>query len=186
MKCINCGAPRAKSGSADLKCAYCGSVSSISLSHESSFFDGSLKQSIRERLESDKSYDDDPDAQVSLIVIYLLEGLTEMSEQIINQLSAISPREPRYMILKAVTTLSQRGIRKSKISKIEESVSLLNMAAGFSSEIAIGEIAELGTLIKKHYYERNGIRVHPKLHGLLGKVGTNVKENSVMSSILLN
>jgi hypothetical protein len=186
MKCINCGAPRANSDEADFNCSYCGSLGAISLSHASSFFDSSLKESIRSRLENNDSYDNDPDAQVSLVIIYLLEGLQEMSSHIINQLSVSAPREPRYMILKAVTDLAERGVKKSKIATVEKSISLLNMAAGFSSEKEAGEIAELGTLIKQYYYDRSGIRIHPKLQGLLGKVGINVKENSVMSSILLN
>ena len=186
MKCINCGAPRSNTESPDYRCEYCGSVSAISLSHESSFFDSSLKQSIRDKLESDQSYKNDPDAQVSLVILYLLEGLNDFAEITINDLSQNSPREPRYMILKAVISLAEKGVKKSKISKIEESISYLNLALGFSSEKEVGEISELGTMIKKYYYDRAGMRINPKLNGLLGRVGTNEKEDSVLSSILLN
>ena len=139
MKCINCGAPRSNTESPDYRCEYCGSVSAISLSHESSFFDSSLKQSIRDKLESDQSYKNDPDAQVSLVILYLLEGLYDFAEITINDLSQNSPREPRYMILKAVISLAEKGVKKSKISKIEESIFPLSISPAEPSSSTVGK-----------------------------------------------
>jgi hypothetical protein len=83
--------------------------------------------------------------------------------------------------------LSERGIKKSKIKVIEEATSLLNFAASFSSESEIGDIAELGAMIKTHYYVKNGIKPNSKLLGLLDNVGEiNVKSESLMSSILIS
>ena len=187
MKCINCGAPRKENQGANANCDYCGGLSVISLSYESSLFDSSIKKSVRDRIESDKSYEDDPDAQVSLAILYLLDNLFEMSSMLVNQLSNSAPREPKYMILKAVTMLSERGIKKSKIKVIEKATSLLNLAASFSAESQIGDIAELGAMIKTYYYGKNGIKPNSKLLGLLDNVGeTNVKSESLMGSILLS
>ena len=108
MKCINCGAPRKESQGPSANCKYCGGLRVISLSYESSLFDSSLKNSIRDRIENDDSYADDPDAQVSLIILYLLDDLFEMSSMLVSQLCNSGPREPKYIILKAVTILSER------------------------------------------------------------------------------
>jgi len=187
MKCINCGAPRKEAQGANANCDYCGSLSAISLSYESSFFDASIKNAVRNRLENDASYADDPDAQVSLVILYLLDDLFEMSSMLVSQLSNSAPREPKYLILKAVTILSQRGIKRSKIKVIEEATSLLNFAASFSSESEVGDIAELGAMIKTHYYDKNGITPNRKLLGLLDNVGlVKLKSETLMSSILLH
>ena len=186
MKCINCGAPRSQNQAATANCDYCGGLSIISLSYESSFFDSSLKNSIRERIENDDSYTDDPDAQVSLIILYLLDDLFEMSSMLVNELCKSSPREPKYMILKAVTILSERGIKKSKIKVIEEASSLLNLAASFSAESELGDISELASMIKVSYYKTNSINPNAKLLGLLENVGErSIKSESLMGSILL-
>ena len=187
MKCINCGAPRNDSQGASANCGYCGGLSVISLSYESSFFDSNMKNSIRDRIENDDSYADDPEAQVSLIILYLLDDLFEMSAMLIGDLCKTSPREPKYIILKAVTILSERGIKKSKIKTIEEASSLLNLAAAFSSESELGDISELASMIKTAYYETNGINPNAKLLGLLDNVGERSHKNeSLMGSILLN
>ena len=187
MKCINCGAPRNKNQGASANCDYCGGLSVISLSYESSLFDSSLKNSIRDRIENDDSYADDPEAQVSLIILYLLDDLFEMSSMLVSELCKSAPREPKYIILKAVTILSERGIKKSKIKTIEEASSLLNLAASFSSESELGDISELASMIKVLYYKTNGINPNAKLLGLLDNVGErSLKNESLMSSILLH
>ena len=187
MKCINCGAPRNKNQGASANCDYCGGLSVISLSYESSFFDSNMKSSIKDRIENDDSYADDPDAQVSLIILYLLDGLFEMSSMLVNDLCKSAPREPKYIILKAVTILSERGIKKSKIKTIEEASSLLNLAASFSSESELGDISELASMIKISYYKTNGLNPNAKLLGLLENVGERSHKNeSLMGSILLN
>lgn len=186
MKCINCGAPRNDTQGANANCEYCGAISTISLSYESSFFDSSLKGSIRDRIENDVSYANDPDAQVSLIILYLLDDLFEMALMIITDLCKSAPREPKYMILKAVTILSERGLKKSKIKSVEEASSLLNLAASFSAEAELGDIAELASMIRTFYYKNNGINPNAKLIGLIENVGErDLKDESLMRSILI-
>ena len=186
MKCINCGAPRNNTQGVNANCEYCGAISVISLSYESSFFDSNLKSSIRDRIENDDSYANDPDAQVSLIILYLLDDLFEMSSMLISDLCKSAPREPKYIILKAVTILSERGIKKSKIKTIEEASSLLNLTTSFSSESELDDISELASMLKEIYYKKNGIKPNAKLLGLLENVGErDLKDDSLMRSILL-
>jgi hypothetical protein len=184
MKCISCGAPRTGS-SFPQNCDYCGSLHTVSLAYESSLFDNTVKQALRDKLETSSNLLADVDAQVSLIILYLLDDLTDLAKLHLEELMKSNPREPKLFILRAATLLNERGLKRSRLSAVEEAVSLINLAAATGGENTANDVAEITNLIHNGYYKKNSINPNSKLSGLLEKVGVrDPKVDSILSSII--
>tara|TARA_B110000208_G_C11572225_1_gene359327 strand:+ start:208 stop:681 length:474 start_codon:yes stop_codon:yes gene_type:complete len=155
------------------------------LAYESSLFDNTVKQALRDKLETSSNLLADVDAQVSLIILYLLDDLTDLAKLHLEELMKSNPREPKLFILRAATLLNERGLKRSRLSAVEEAVSLINLAAATGGENTANDVAEITNLIHNGYYKKNSINPNSKLSGLLEKVGVrDPKVDSILSSII--
>jgi hypothetical protein len=74
-----------------------------------------------------------------------------------------NPREPKLFILRAATLLNERGLKRSRLSAVEEAVSLINLAAATGGENTANDVAEITNLIHNGYYKKNSINKLTKI-----------------------
>ena len=180
--CPNCGAPLPKNG--ETNCSYCSSPVYVSLHDNLGFLKDDLFEKYKQFYLTD-SNGKDIAPQVSLATLYLLDGLPEMAEPIINQLYERAPREPRVILLDCLTILKLNPLRKIKIGLIESTVQKLNVIIQQGSDEEIASAVQITHYINHNYYTRNGILQSRLIKSILSAHASLGDHNeSIISEIL--
>ena len=152
--CPNCGAPVENNISSN--CGYCRAPIYITLENKNSFLTDDLVEKYKLFYQSD-SKSEEVASKLSLAILYLLDGLPEHAQTIIDQLHQIVPRDARVMLLDCLAILKLNPIRKIKLAIIEVIISKLNICISTGSNDEIASAIYIAEYIDNNYYARNGI-----------------------------
>jgi len=167
FSCVSCGAPRSESDNKFAPCNYCGGLPEVSLAHDRGLLNTAIKNDLKEKLEKKQGADLNFNEETSLIVLYLLDNLTILAESRVNKLLNLYPANASALLLSAVVALREKGISKSKLGTIDETVSKLNMVLALDSQEYISDVAFLVEKIELDFYRYNGIKPNTKFRGLV-------------------
>jgi hypothetical protein len=140
------------------------------LAYESSLFDENIKSELRTVLNV-KDASSSSEKKYSIVILYLLDGLTDFAEYHVSKLIQSDPESPHALILKALLLLNKKGVKKSKISDVETAISSLNLSIALGGDLVLDEVTQLASIILYGYYKHNSIAVNSKLSGLISKLG---------------
>ena len=90
-----------------------------------------------------------------------------MADTVIDKFLTNHPDNPRFLLLRSISALKSRGIRKTKLKDIEEIIGTLNVILGFDSETFAADVNVVADAIHHQFYQRNRIKPNATLVGLL-------------------
>ena len=184
FQCVSCGAPRSGNENKFSSCEYCGSLPEVTLSHDSGLLSAAVKSEIKTRLQGIDDNSLDLVSETSLIVLFLLDGLTTVAEPRLTRLLATYPNDAGVIVLSTVSSLLERGISKTKIGVIDESISKLNLALSLDSDGTAQDVAFLLERIGADFYRKNGIKPNRKFLALAENLGGLVlHQNTLLSQL---
>ena len=180
--CPNCGAPIANTSSSS--CDYCQTPFYLSLNGDAAFLTGDLSAKYKEFYISDVK-DNEFAAKLSLSILYLLDDLPDLADQIIAELHVTTPREPRVMLIDCLSCLKQTSMRKIKLLLVEEILSKLKIVISNGTDEEIASAMQIANYIDQNYYERNGILKGKLMESILSRpFAFNGNNNTMIDQIL--
>lgn len=185
FKCISCGAPRNSSKNKFEPCEYCSGIPEVTLAHDSSLLNSSLKNDLRHLIEAKDCQELDWKAENSLIILYLLDDIVVLAKQRVKKLLVKEGSNPYVLMLNVICILKERGISKSKISVIDEAVSQINLILTLEPNELSQEMKYILDKIGSFYYQKNGIKPNSKFNSLIENLKTiPMADDCVISQIL--
>ena len=158
----------------------------VSLTDDASILKDDLVEKYRNFYTSDAK-NNELAAKLSLATVYLFDDLPDLAEDIIIQLQAMAPREPRVMLLDCLTTLKLNPMRKIKLTTIEDLLSKLNIVLQNGSDEELSSAIQIARYIDECYYVRNGILRNKLLQRILTQyAGFDGHNDSLINQILSN
>ena len=167
-ECPQCGAPAQPSARA---CEYCKAEFFVtSLAYLGRFKGGEVAKYLKHYKELAKQDPENEEGQLGLGLCYLQTGLHELAEQCFAKIIDAAPDQAQAYYYCALARIRGRRIRSLKLNEVRQLEAYLSTALQLADDVP--QYMLLLAMLKRDYYEANGMRVPPPGAGqLLAAIG---------------
>jgi len=184
-ECPQCGAPTKPS---DKKCNYCKAEFFVSnIAYLANFASGGLEKYLKHYRDITVKDPGNPEGLLGLGLCYLCKGLYPLAQSCFQKIIENSPEMPQGYYYLALTLIKGRRIKTITLNETRQIESYLSLAIQLGGN---PEYKLLLAMMKRDYYEMNGLKVPPPgayelLNEIYGfEISKNEYEQLVKSAIV--